>query len=60
MSTGCYTICWQTEFKFKKRKKNAITIRVPEEEKEKGAGSLFEQIIAEKYPNLGEETDITI
>ena len=35
-----------------------IIIEVPEEEREKGAENLFEDIIAEKFPNLGKETDI--
>ena len=36
-------------------------IGVPEdEEKEKGAEGLFEQIIAENFPNLGKEIDIEI
>ena len=41
-------------------KHNNIHIKgVPEEEqREKGAGSLFEQIIAENFPNLGKEADI--
>ncbi|KAF0887422.1 LORF1 protein, partial [Crocuta crocuta] len=36
---------------------NIHIIRVPEEEWEKGAG-LFEQIIAENFPNLQKETGI--
>lgn len=36
-------------------------IDVPEgEEREKGAEGLFEQIIAENFPNLGNDTDIKI
>ena len=40
--------------------KNSIRItEVPEEEeKERGAEGIFEQIIAENFPNLGKETGI--
>ena len=43
-------------------KHNIINIiGVPEEdERKKGAEGLLEQIIAEKFPNLGKETDIKI
>ena len=33
---------------------------VPEDEREKGAEGLCEQIIAENIPNLGKDTDIKI
>ena len=36
---------------------NICTAEVPEEENEKGA-SLYEEIIAKNFPNLGKETDI--
>ena len=40
---------------------NICIIEVPEaEKKQKGAVGLFEEIIAENIPNLGEETDIKI
>ena len=40
---------------------NTCIIGVPEKEKmEKGAESLFEQIIAENFPNVGKGTDIQI
>ena len=40
---------------------NICIIGVPEdEEKEKGKEGLFEQIIAENFPNLGKDTDIKI
>ena len=40
---------------------NICTIGIPEEkEKEKGAEVLFEQIVAENLPNLGNKTDIKI
>ena len=39
---------------------NICIIGVLEEEREKGAEGLFEQIIAENFPNLGKETDIQI
>ena len=43
-----------------KRNKTKI-IGIPEdEEREKGAESLYEQIIAENFPNLGKVTDIKI
>ena len=32
----------------------------PEEEREKGVESIFEDIIAENFPNLGKETDIQV
>ena len=35
-------------------------IGVPEEEREKGAEKLFEEVKAESFPNLGKETDIHI
>jgi len=38
---------------------NIHIIGVPEEERDKGAG-LFEQIIAENFPNLGKETGIQV
>ena len=38
---------------------NTCIIGIPEgEEREKGAGNLFEVIIAENFSNLGKETDI--
>ena len=40
---------------------NILTIGVPEkEEREGGQKGLFEQIIAEKFPNMGKEIDIQI
>ena len=39
---------------------NMHIIRVPEEERKKGTEGLFEQIIAENFPNLGKETDIQV
>ena len=33
---------------------------VPKEEREKGEENIFEDIIAENFPNLGKETDIHI
>ena len=43
------------------RKKNLCLIRVPEGAKrERGPGYVFEQIIAENFPNLGRETGIQI
>ena len=39
---------------------NICIIRFPEEEREKGAEGLFEQIIPESFPNLGKETDTQI
>ena len=42
-------------------KHNDIRITgVPEEERVKGEEYLFQEIIAENFPNLGEETDIQI
>ena len=35
-------------------------IRVPEEEPERGVEDLFEQIIAENFPNLGKEAGIHV
>ena len=38
---------------------NILTIEVPDDvEREKEAEDLFKQIIAEKFPNLGKDTDI--
>ena len=34
--------------------------RIPEEEREKGAENIFEDIRAENFPNLGKETDIYV
>ena len=40
---------------------NIYTIGVPEgAEREKGAENIFEDIIAENFPNLGKETDIQV
>lgn len=33
---------------------------IPEEVREKGAESIFKEIIAEKFPNLGKELDIQV
>lgn len=33
---------------------------IPEEVREKGAESIFKEVIAEKFPNLGKELDIQI
>ena len=40
------------------RKTNIRIIGLPEEEKEKGTESIFREIIAENFPNLGKELDI--
>ena len=38
-----------------------LIIGVPErEEREKGAENIFEDILAENFPNLGKETDIQV
>ena len=43
------------------RRKNLHIIGIPEEaEGERGAQNIFEQIIAENFPNLGKETGIQI
>ena len=43
------------------KRNNIRIIGVPEEEeKEKGVEGLCEQIIVEKFPNLGKDTDIKI
>ena len=43
------------------KKKNLCLIGVPEgAERERGRESIFEQIMAEKFPNLGRETIIHI
>ena len=43
------------------RRKNLHLIRVPEDtERDRGPESVFEQIIAENFPNLGRETGIQI
>ena len=39
---------------------NICIIGVPEEEREKGAEDLFEQIIFENFPNLGKDTGIQV
>ena len=39
---------------------NTIIIGIPGEEREKGDRTLFEEIIAENFPNPGKETDIQI
>ena len=39
---------------------NIRIIGVPEEQKEKGAEGLFEQITAENFPNLGKDIDLEI
>ena len=42
-------------------KRNIRIIGVPEDkEREKGVEGLYEQIIAEYFPNLGKDTDIKI
>ena len=35
---------------------NICTIGVPEEEREKGPEKIFEELIAENFPNMGKET----
>ena len=43
------------------RRKYICLIGIPEEaERERGPQSIFEQIIAENFPNLGKETGIQI
>ena len=42
------------------KQNNIGIIGVPEEEREKGAEGLSEQIIADNSPNLGKETDIQV
>ena len=42
------------------RKGNIRVMSIPEEEREKGAESLFKEIIAENLPNLGKELDIQV
>ena len=43
------------------RRKNLCLIGVPEDaERDRGPESIFEQIIAENFPNLGKETGIQI
>ena len=42
------------------KRNNIHIIGVPEEEREKGEESLFEQIIAENFPNLGKEAGIQV
>lgn len=43
------------------KKTNIVIVGVPEGEKiQKRAENLFEEIMAENFPNLGEETDIQI
>ena len=43
------------------RRKNLHLIRVPEStERNRGTENIFEQIIAENFPNLGRETGIQI
>ena len=39
---------------------NSHIIGFPEEEREKGAKGVVEQIIAENFPNVGKQTDIEI
>ena len=43
------------------RRKNLCMIGIPEEaERERGSQSIFEQIIAENFPNMEKETGIQI
>ena len=43
------------------RRKNLCIIGIPEKaERERGPQSIFEQIIAENFPNLGKETGIQV
>ena len=42
------------------RQNNIHIIEVPEEEQEKGANGLFEQTLAQNFPNLGKETGIQV
>ena len=42
------------------KQNNIHIIGVPEEEKEKGPEKLFEKLMAENFPNLGQETDIQV
>ena len=39
---------------------NISSMGAPKEERAKGAEGLFEQIVAENFPNLGKEMDIQI
>ena len=39
---------------------NIIIIRILEEERERGAEGILEQIIVENFPNLGKETGIQV
>ena len=39
---------------------NLYIIGVPEEEKEKGIKSVFEEVMAENFPNIKEETNIQV
>lgn len=49
------------EFSDSNRYNKIHIIEVPEEEeREKGTGNLFQEIIAENFPNQGKETDIQI
>ena len=42
------------------KQNNICIIGIPEEEKEKGAEGVLEQIIHENFPGLGKETSIEI
>lgn len=42
------------------KQNNICVIRVPEDERVKGAENLFEEIIAKTFTNLGKETDILV
>jgi len=47
------------ELSYSIKHNNILFIGVPEEEERgKGREGLFEQIIAENFPNLGKETDV--
>ena len=48
------------ELNYSLKHNNICLIGVPEEEREKGAKGLSEEIKAENFPNLGKETDIQI
>ena len=52
--------CWCRELSDIIKHNDIHIIGVSEEEKERGAEGLFEEIVTENFPNLGKETDIQI